>query len=76
MHVSRAEMKECQFSNYYENSAITGRIALKLRMHVDTHLAMKFRVSQLGRYCTCARASVVPRSRERLDPLRSNSVHR
>ena len=45
-------------------------------MHEGIHLAMYFHVSQLGCYCTCARARVVPRSRERLNRLRSNLIQR
>ena len=37
---------------------------------------MYFHVSKLGCYCTCARPRVVTRSRERLNRLRSNLVHR
>ena len=50
--------KGYQFGNIYDNSVISGPITLKLRMHVavGTHLAMYFHVSQLGCYCTCARA--------------------
>ena len=67
----------CQFRNNYDNSVITGPIALKLHMHESIHLAMYFHVSQLGCYCTYARATrVVPRSRERLNRLRSNLVQR
>ena len=40
------------------------------------HLAMYLHLSQLGCYCTCARARVVPRSREWLNRLRSNLVQR
>ena len=74
MHVSRANMKGCQFSNNYDNFVITGPIALKLCMHVATHLAMHVHASQLGCFCTCARARVVPRSEQLLNPLRSNFV--
>ena len=37
---------------------------------------MYLHVSKLGCYCTCARARVVPRSRKRLNRLRSNLVQR
>ena len=73
---ARAKMKGCLFSNNHDNSVITGPIALKLRMHEDIHLAMYFDVPQLGCYCTYTRARVVPRSRERLNRLRSNLVQR
>ena len=56
MHVATCKTKGCQLDNNYDNSVITGPITLKLRMHVGTHLAMYFQVSQLGCYCTCARA--------------------
>ena len=58
MHVPVVTCKTngCQLDNNYDNSVITGPIALKFRMHVGTHLAMYFHVSQLGYYCTCARA--------------------
>ena len=45
-------------------------------MHEGIHLAMYFHVSQLGCYCTCPRARVVPSSRERVNRLRSNLVQR
>ena len=51
---------------------LLGPIVLKFRMHVGTRLAMYFHVAQLG--STCARARIVPRSRERLNRLRSNLV--
>ena len=38
-------------------------MALKLRMREGIYLAMYFHVLQLGCYCTCARARVVPISR-------------
>ena len=60
----------------YDNSVSSGPIVLTLRMHEGIHLAMYFHVSQLGCFCTCARARVVPRSRERLNRLRSNLVQR
>ena len=62
MHAPRKKTKGCQFCNNYENSVITGPIALKLRMHVGTHLKMYFHVPQLGCYCTCERARVIPSS--------------
>ena len=56
---------------------MTGPIALKFRMlHEGVHLTMYLHVSQLGCYCTCARARVVPESRERLNRLCSNLVQR
>ena len=76
MHVPRAKMKGCYFSNYYDNSVFTGPIALKFRMHEGIHLTMYFHLSQLECYCTYARARVVPRSRERLNRLRFNLVQR
>ena len=45
-------------------------------MNEGIHLTMYFHVSQLECYCTCARARVVPRSRERLNRLRSKLVQR
>ena len=75
MHVQRAKMKGCLFSNNDDNSVNTGPIALKLCTHEGIHLAMYFHVSLLGCYCTCTRARVVPRTRERLKRLRSNLVH-
>ena len=53
-HMPCAKMKGCQFDNNYDNSVITGPIALKPCMHVGTYLAMYIHVSQLGCYCTCA----------------------
>ena len=49
------KIKGCQFDNNYDDSVITGPIMLKLRMHVGTHLAVHFHVSQLACYRTCAR---------------------
>ena len=40
MHVPRAKMNECLFSNKYDNSVITGPIALKLPMDQGVYLAM------------------------------------
>ena len=57
-------------------TVITGSIALKLRMRVGIHLAMYFRLPQLGCYCTCARARVVPKSRERLNRFPLDLVQR
>ena len=48
--------KGCQLGKSYDNSIITGPITLKLRMHVGTHISMSFHESQLGCYCTRARA--------------------
>ena len=45
-----------QLDKNYDNYWATGPITLKLRMHVDTHLAKYFHVSQLGCYYTCAHA--------------------
>ena len=52
--------------NNYDNSIITGPIALKLRMHEVIHLAKYFYVSQLGCYCahTCKGRSQIARTAE------------
>ena len=59
-----------------ESPLITVPIALKIGMPEGIHLAIYFHVSQLRFYCTCTRARVVPRPRERLNRLRSNLVQR
>ena len=76
MHMTGAKTKGRQFCNNYDRSVIIGPITLKLRTYeyVGTYLAMQFHVSQLGCYCTCARARLAPRSRERPKRLRSNLV--
>ena len=49
MHVPRANIKGCSFSNNYDNFVITEPIALKLRMYKGIiHLAIYFHESQLG----------------------------
>ena len=72
---AKCNNKRCQICSFYNNSAITAAISLKLGMYIGRHspgnafLCVTIRV--LLHVHTCRGAS---RSRERLGPLSSNLV--
>ena len=57
MHMPHETMKGCLFSNNYDNSIITGPIALNLYMHEGVYLAM-YTISMCHNWGATARAHV------------------